>query len=191
MKFLSSLLLTVTLALPAWAAYPLGIGLHGGYDMPVIQEDVGAGPVFGFSVRGNIVGPLHGQLLFRSTSQADVEEDIDFPGEPTLTIPGGTLSGFGLNLLLAKKDPASVWPYLQVGVSSNSLAPGASYKEDESLTGMSGGFGLGFNLYQRKIYLDFNTSLLVMPFHDDNASRKNLQTMLGVQYFIPIKGKSN
>ncbi|MBL0060664.1 MAG: hypothetical protein IPP40_04045 [bacterium] len=56
---------------------------------------------------------------------------------------------------------------------------------------MSGGFGLGFNLYQRKIYLDINTSLLVMPFHDDNASRKNLQTMLGVQYFIPIKGKSN
>ncbi len=191
MKFLSALLLTAALALPAWATYPLGIGLHGGYDMPVIQEDVGAGPVFGFSVRGNIVGPLHGQLLFRSTSQADVEEDIDFPGEPTLTIPGGTLSGFGLNLLLAKKNPASVWPYLQVGVSSNSLAPGASYKEDESLTGMSGGFGLGFNLYQRKIYLDLNTSLLVMPFHDNNASRKNLQTMLGVQYFIPIKGKSN
>lgn len=191
MKFLSALLLTVALALPAWATYPLGIGVHGGYDMPVIQEDVGAGPVFGFSVRGNIVGPLHGQLLFRSTSQADVEEDIDFPNEPTLTIPGGTLSGFGLNLLLAKKDPASVWPYLQVGVSSNSLAPGASYKEDESLTGMSGGFGLGFNLYQRKIYLDLNTSLLVMPFHDDKASRKNWQTMLGVQYFIPIKGKSN
>lgn len=191
MKFLSALLLTVALALPAWATYPLGIGLHGGYDMPVIQEDVGAGPVFGLSVRGNIVGPLHGQLLFRSTSQADVEEDIDFPGEPTLTIPGGTLTGFGLNLLLAKKDPASVWPYLQVGVSSNSLAPGASYKEDESLTGMSGGFGLGFNLYQRKIYLDVNTSLLVMPFHDDNASRKNWQTMLGVQYFLPIKGKSN
>lgn len=191
MKFLGVIVLAVALAVPAWATYPLGIGVHGGYDMPVIQGDVGAGPVFGVSLRGNIVGPLHGQLMFKSTSQADVEEDIDFPGEPTLTIPGGTLSGFGLNLLLAKKNPASVWPYLQFGVSSNSVSPGASYKQDESLTGMNGGFGLGFNLSQRKIYLDFNTSLLVMPFHDDNASRKNWQTTLGVQYFIPIKGKSN
>lgn len=191
MKIIGAVLLAALLAVPAWATYPLGIGLHGGFDMPVIQGDVGEGPVYGVSVRGNIVGPLHGQLLFRSTSQADVEEDIGFPGEPTLTIPGGTLTGFGLNLLLAKKDPANVWPYLHLGVSSNSLAPGAGYKEDESLTGMSGGFGIGFNLYQRKLYLDFNTGLLVMPFHDDNASRKNWQTMLGVQYFIPIKGKSN
>ncbi|MBK6910456.1 MAG: hypothetical protein IPH10_05920 [bacterium] len=191
MKTMGALFLALALALPAWATYPLGVGVHGGFDFPVIQQDVGEGPVFGVSVRGNIVGPLHGQLIFRSTSQADVEEDIDFPGEPTLTIPGGTLTGFGLNLLVAKKDPAPVWPYLMLGVSSNSLAPGASYKEDESLTGMSGGFGLGFNLYQRKVYLDFNTALLVMPFHDDKASRKNWQTLLGVQYFIPIKGKSN
>lgn len=191
MKIIAALLLAALLAVPAWATYPLGVGVHGGFDMPVIQGDVGEGPVFGVSVRGNIVGPLHGQLLFRSTSQADVEEDIDFPGEPTLTIPGGTLTGFGLNLLLAKKDPANVWPYLQIGVSSNTVKPGVDYKEEETLSGISGGFGAGFNLYQRKLYLDFNTSLLVMPFHDDNASRKNWQTMLGVQYFIPIKGKSN
>lgn len=191
MRMLSLVVLVVALALPTWAAYPLGVGVHGGYDMPVIQGDVGAGPLFGISVRGNIVGPLHGQLLFRSTSQADVEEDIDFPGEPTLTIPGGTLTGFGLNLLLAKKDPASFWPYFHLGVSSNSLAPGADFKEDESLSGISGGIGAGINLYQRKVYLDINTGLLVMPFHDNNASRKNWQTMLGVQYFIPIKGKSN
>jgi hypothetical protein len=59
------------------------------------------------------------------------------------------------------------------------------------LTGMSGGVGAGINLYQKKIYLDVMTSLLVMPFHDNNASRKNWQTMFGVQYFFPIKTKSN
>ncbi|NUO18531.1 hypothetical protein HUU59_03700 [bacterium] len=191
MKLLGTLVLIAGFVLPGFGAYPLGVGIHGGYDMPVIQEDVGAGPVFGVSVRGNIVGPLHGQLFFRSTSQADVEEDIDFPNEPTLTIPGGSLTGFGLNLLLAKKTPASVWPYLQLGVSTNTVSPGVDYKEEESLSGISGGGGAGFNLYQRKVYLDVSTSLLVMPFHDNKASRKNWQTMLGVQYFIPIKGKSN
>jgi hypothetical protein len=191
MKLVSVLILAAIMAVPALADYPLGVGLHGGYDMPVIQQDVGAGPVFGFSVRGNIVGPLHGQIVFRSTSQADVEEDIDFPGEPTLTIPGGTLTGFGLNALLAAKNPKNFWPYFHLGLSSNSVSPGASYKEDESLTGMSGGVGAGINLYQKKIYLDVMTSLLVMPFHDNNASRKNWQTMFGVQYFFPIKTKSN
>jgi hypothetical protein len=110
MKLVSVLILAAIMAVPALADYPLGVGLHGGYDMPVIQQDVGAGPVFGFSVRGNIVGPLHGQIVFRSTSQADVEEDIDFPGEPTLTIPGGTLTGFGLNALLAAKNPRTSGP---------------------------------------------------------------------------------
>ncbi|MCB9357929.1 MAG: outer membrane beta-barrel protein [Calditrichaeota bacterium] len=191
MKILGMFVLAGLLATAARADYPLGVGLHGGYDMPVIQEDVGAGPVFGVSVRGNIVGPLHGQLVFRSTSQGDVEEDIDFPGEPTLTIPGGTLTGFGLNVLLAAKEPQSFWPYFHLGLSSNSLSPGADYKKDESLTGMSGGVGAGINLYQKQIYLDIMTSLLVMPFHDDNASRKNWQTMLGVQYFVPIKTKKN
>ena len=77
MKFLSALLLTVALALPAWASYPLGIGLHGGFDMPVSQEGVGGGAVVGFSVRRNMVSPLHGQLLCGKTSQAIGEEDIN------------------------------------------------------------------------------------------------------------------
>ncbi|MCB1059722.1 MAG: outer membrane beta-barrel protein [Calditrichaeota bacterium] len=191
MKLVTVLLLAAFLAVPAMADYPLGVGLHGGYDVPIIQNDVAAGPEFGLSVRGNIVGPLHGQLVFRSTSQGDREESIDFPGEPTLTIPGGTLTGFGLNLLLAQKDPQDFWPYFHLGLSTNSLAAGASYKKDETLTGMSGGLGAGINLYQKKIYLDIMTSLLVMPFHDDNASRKNWQTVLGVQYFFPIKTKSS
>ena len=180
------------LALPVLAgSYPLGIGVSMGYDFPVIQEDVGAGSMWGFNVRGNVVGPLHAQLLVRGTSQGDVEEDLgdDFPNEPTLTIPGGTLTGFGLNLLIGAKNPVNFWPYGLLGVSSNSLAPGASYKKDESLTGWSFGGGFGINLYHKKVYLDVNTSLLVMPFHDDKASRKNWQSLIGVQYFIPIKTK--
>jgi hypothetical protein len=189
-KLLLILALMGLAVLPGLAAtYPLGIGAYGGYDYPVIQEDVGAGPMWAFGVRGNIWKLFHGQLIVRGTSQADVEEDIDFPNEPTLTIPGGTLTGFGFNLLLAAKNPVNFWPYGLLGVSSNSLAPGASYKEDESLTGWSFGGGFAINLYNRALYLDLNTSLLVMPFHDDKASRKNWQTLAGFQYFIPIKTK--
>ncbi len=171
--------------------YPLGVGLHTGYDMPVIQDDVGAGTMWGISVRGNIVSFLHAQLVVHGTSQGDVDDDLKSDGVviETITTKGGTLTGFGLNALIAKKDPANIWPYFMLGISSNSLSPGESFKEDESNLGWSMGGGAGINLYNRQIYFDINTSLLVMPIHDNEASRKNWQTMVGVQYFIPIKTK--
>jgi hypothetical protein len=184
-------LLALCLPLGAWAAYPLGVEAFGGYDMPVLQDDVGAGPLFGVGVRGNIWKLVHGELYFRSTSQGDKDEELEFGNQTeTMTYKGGTLSGFGLNLLLANKHAVNFWPYFMIGVSSNSLKPGSSFKKDENLSGINGGCGAGINLYGRKVYLDLNTSLLVMPFHDNNASRKNLQIRAGVQYYIPIKTKS-
>lgn len=172
--------------------YPLGVEVFSGYDMPVLQQDVGSGTIFGLAVRGHVWGPFHGELFFRSTSQGDVDETLEFGGnipDETVTYKGGTLSGFGANLLLAKSHPVSVWPYLQLGLSTNSLAPGEDFKKDESLLGWSFGGGTGINLYNKALYLDVNTNLLVMPFHDNNASRKNWQTRVGIQYFIPINMK--
>lgn len=191
-KGLLYIILLTMLVVPGWAGtFQLGVGLHSGYDMPVIQRDVGAGAMWGISVRGNIVSFLHGQLIVRGTSQGDVEEDLESNDVviETITFAGGTLTGFGLNAILAKQDPMNIWPYFMLGISSNSLSPGESYKEDESNFGWSIGGGTGINLYNRQLYLDVNTSLLVMPIHDNNASRKNWQTMLGVQYLIPIKTK--
>jgi hypothetical protein len=190
MKYLL-LAVLVCAALPALAeTYPLGIGAYGGYDMPVIQGDVGSGPMWSVGVRGNVWHFVHAQLLVRGTSQGDVSEDLEFGNQTeTLTLKGGTLTGFGLNVLLAKQEPANIWPYALLGLTSNSLKPGASFKKSETLLGWCFGGGVGINLYDRKIYLDVNTSLLVMPFHDNKASRKNWQSLAGVQYFIPIKVK--
>jgi hypothetical protein len=171
------------------ATFPLGVEVFSGYDMPIIQDDVGAGAMFGLAVRAHAWGPLHGELYFRSTSQGDSKLDTDIPTDPSIKLAGGTLSGFGLNLIVAKQEPASVWPYLLLGVSSNSLKPGESFQKDETLTGWSFGPGLGINLYNRALYLDANTTALVMPFHDNKSSRKNWQTRVGIQYFIPIHTK--
>ena len=191
-KLLVAVVMLAMLAVQSMAGtYPLGIGLHSGYDMPVIQDDVGAGTMWGISVRGNIVSFLHGQLIVRGTSQGDVDDELKSNGVviETITTAGGTLTGFGLNALLAKKDPVNIWPYFMLGISSNSFSPGESFKADESNFGWSIGGGTGINLYNRQIYLEINTSLLVMPIHDNNASRKNWQSMVGVQYFIPIRTK--
>ena len=146
--------------------------------------------MWALGVRGNIWSFIHGQLSVRGTSQGDVDEELEFGNQTeTITFKGGTLTGYGLTLLLAAKNPPSVWPYALIGVSSNSLKFGEGFKEDDSLIGWSFGGGTGINLYARKVYLDVNTSLLLMPFHDNKASRKNWQTLVGVQYFIPIHTK--
>ena len=188
MRYLFATILCGLLLATAASAevYPLGVEVFSGYDMPVIQEDVGAGPMFGLAVRGHVWAPLHAELYFRSTSQGDAEMDTDIPTDPTITLAGGTLSGFGLNLLIAHPTPVSIWPYFLLGVSSNSRSPGESFQEDETLTGWSFGGGTGINLYNRQLYLDVNATLLVMPFHDNEASRKEGQIRAGVQYFIPI-----
>jgi hypothetical protein len=173
-------------------AYPLGVELYTGYDMPVVQQDVGSGMMYGLAVRGNMWKFLHGELFFRSTSQGDKDEDMEFGNQTeTVTYKGGTLSGFGFNLLMGANNPASFWPYFLLGVSSNTLKPGDDFKKKETLTGWKVGFGSGINLYHKTVYLDINTALLVMSFHDNNASRKNWQSRIGIQYFIPIKMGGN
>ncbi|MFZ5433247.1 MAG: hypothetical protein ACOZB3_05665 [Calditrichota bacterium] len=170
--------------------YSLGVGAYGGYDMPVIQDDVGAGPMWSVGVRGNLWHFIHGQLFVRGTSQGDVDEELEFGNQTeTLTYKGGTLTGFGLNALFARKDAANIWPYGLIGISTNSLSFGDSFKEDDSLIGWAFGGGMGINLYERKVFLDINTTFLLMPFHDNKASRKNWQSLIGIQYFIPITNR--
>ncbi|MBU0507853.1 porin family protein [bacterium] len=183
-------IVALSLTIPALAgSYPLGVGAYGGFDMPIIQDDVGSGPMWAISVRGNVWRFVHAQIIVRGTSQGDVEEEAPFDVVEKLKYKGGTLTGFGLHVLFAKKDAANIWPYGLIGMTSNSLSFGDSWKESDNLFGWAFGGGLGVNLYQRQLYLDVNSSFLMMPFHDNKASRKNWQSLIGVQYFIPIKTK--
>lgn len=190
-------LFMILCAVPVFAGtYHLGVAAYGGYDYPVIQDDVGPGFMWSAGLRGNIWKFVHGEVVFRGSQQGDKDQDLDFGNGQveTITFKGGDLSGFGINLLFAHKDPVSVWPYASIGWSSNKFKPGyTSGKGEQTLTGWGYGGGIGFNLYQKQIYLDLGASLLLMtiPDTDNKATRKNGQVRAGIQYFIPIKTKSN
>jgi hypothetical protein len=170
-------------------SYPLGVELFGGFDMPLVQEDVGNGAMYGVSVRGHLVSILHAQLVFRGSSQGDKTETVTPIGAASVkeTLAGGSLTGFGLNLLLAGKNPARIWPYGFIGVSTNNFAPGK--RDKETLWGTSWGGGLAVNLYRNLIYADANASLLVMPIENNSASRKNCQIDVGLMYMFQIPMK--
>jgi hypothetical protein len=187
--FLLVVMCCAAIALPAAArTWNLGVGPYGGYDMPVIQTDVGAGPMWGVGVRSNLWHFVHGQVFVHGTSNADKNENLDFGNgqTETVTYKGGTLTGYGIHLLLAHAEPVSVWPYALVGLSSNSQKFGDSFKKSASYMGWDFGGGLAVNLYEKLLYIDANTTFLVMPFHSNKATRKNWQTLVGLQYFIPI-----
>jgi hypothetical protein len=169
--------------------YPLGVEAFGGFDMPLVQEDVGSGPMYGISVRGHIFSIFHGQLVFRGSSQGDKDETVTPVNAASITetLKGGSLTGFGLNVLLATKNPKRVWPYGFIGISTNSFAPGK--RDKETLWGSSWGGGMAINLYRNLIYADVNASLLVMPIEDNSASRKNAQIGVGLMYMFQIPMK--
>jgi hypothetical protein len=170
-------------------SYPLGVEAFGGWDEPLVQDDVAGGAMFGVSVRGHIIAFLHGQLMFRSTSQGDKDVGVHPIGTASFneTLEGGTLTGFGANLILAGRDPASIWPYGFVGLFSNNFKPGN--RDSENLFGHVWGGGVAFNLYNKLIYADVNTSLLIMSIESGNATRKNWQTMVGLMYMFQIPMK--
>lgn len=190
MRTLSLVCLVTLLALqiPSTHAesYPLGVEAFGGWDMPVVQEDIASGPMFGMSVRGYLIAFLHGQLLFCSTSQGDEDKSVTPLGESSITetLKGGTLTSLGARLLFTGKNPAPVWPYGFIGISTNKFAPGE--RDKETLFGTSWGGGLAISLYRDLVYVDLSTGLLVMPIADNKASRKNWQTSLGLMYLFHI-----
>jgi hypothetical protein len=170
-------------------SYPLGVGAFGGWDMPLVQQDIGSGPMYGVALRGHIIAFLHGQLVFRASAQGDQDKTVTPMGQSSLvaTLQGGSLTGFGANLLLAGRKPAMIWPYGFIGISTNKFAPGK--RDSETFFGSSWGGGLSVSLYRKLIFADINTSLLVMPIENNSASRKNWQTGIGLVYFFQIPMK--
>ena len=167
-------------------SYPLGVEAFGGWDEPLVQDDIAGGTMFGLSVRGHLIAFLHAQLVFRSTSQGNQDIGINpiGTGSITETLEGGTLTGFGANLLLAGRDPGMVWPYAFIGIYSNNFKPGN--RDSETLFGHAWGGGLAMNLYRNLVYADVATGFLIMPIEGGEATRKNWQTTVGLMYMFQI-----
>ena len=181
------LILFIALASPVHAkSYPLGVEAFFGWDAPLVQEDIGSGQMWGVSVRGHLLAFLHAQLVFRATGQGDKDKSVTPFGQASLTetLEGGTLTGFGANLLFAARDPAPIWPYGFVGISTNNFDPGK--RDKEALFGHSWGGGLAISLYRNLVYVDIGTSFLIMPIEGNKASRKNWQATLGLMYLFQI-----
>lgn len=175
---LLSACLVAVLAGPASAdTRRVGAGIYGVYGIPIIQEDVGAGPLFGAKLHADLAGPLGAELFYTSYQEGDVTFNVRGVDQ---TLPGGTQSVLGINAILGGTGRSGVGPYLTAGVGSCTLAK--EHREDVTRLGFNG--GIGFELRSNAgIAVDLSARAHVVPL-EDGGSRKFGAVQAGLNYYF-------
>jgi hypothetical protein len=116
-------MVTLTLALLVFAsgAHAVGVtvGGFGGMNIPIVQDDAGSGPLFGFKVKLASAMPFVAEPYFLMITEGDKrhsDEGIDFTQE------GGSVQAFGVDLAFGsyREDPGANL-YFMAGLGAYSL----------------------------------------------------------------------
>jgi hypothetical protein len=176
--YLVAFLALLIAPLTASAGQPtIGISGYGGLNIPVVQDDVKSGPMFGVRVPVTLISFLSVEPYFLTSSLGDGEEEI---GGFTYTRDGFQQTGFGINAMLGSLAAGPMirfYPY--AGIGSNKLTRVGS--SDISEVGYNFGFGLGITP-AHGIGLHLRGGLNMIKTGD--TSRKFANATLGVSYDV-------
>lgn len=174
MKRLIALTL-VLLALTAGvaSAASVGVGAFAGTSIPVLQDDVAQGTIFGLRVPVKLIPLVTVEPYYASSALGDKDLDI---GGITYTREGFDETAFGLNAMLTMGGPVQFYPL--VGIGSTKLERSAA---DLSLTTYNFGLGLGISPMP-KLTLHVRGELQMAV--DGEASRKFTNITAGASYAL-------
>lgn len=174
---LAALLVGAAGVAEAGSSVRLGVGAFGVYGIPLVQEDAGAGPLYGAKVRADMIGPLGLEAAYTSFQ----EGDVTFPIQGrTQTIAGGTQNAITLNAVLGGPSIPGFGIYLTGGVGTYTLTK--DNREDLTPIGFNGGLGIEMRTLSG-VSLDISGRLhAVMP--EDGGTRKFAALMAGVNYYF-------
>jgi len=165
------------LAAPSsFAVGGFGVGVAGGLDFPVAQDDQTSGPVLGM------------RLIFNALPTITIEPNLFFTryGDGDFAEFGGDINGFKVNAygidatLGGGFRGVGFSPFLVAGVAFYNMdrdLDGTGADVSETKLGWSGGLGLGLGL-SPKLQLDVRGKFQLIP-TDDGGSRKSLTAMAG------------
>jgi hypothetical protein len=186
MKKLIAVTLLLLVAGNAYALTDLALGVYGGLNAPLAQQDTKSGAGFGAKVK-IAPTPLLGAAAFFETRSFGEPEVTIFEGDPhlqqTLKTDGGKVTVFGVEGMIGATG-GGIGPhfYWMVGI--------ASYKwkrdnyDDLSKVGYHLGPGLEFGL-PSGIGIEAKAKLELVP-TDGDGSRKNLLIFVGANYHFGI-----
>lgn len=184
--FKKTVITMVILALPSMAGaqnpIKLGIGLSGGLNIPVVQQDQARGTAFG--IRG-IIGLM---------SLITIEPNLNFAkyGDPSLDLPGVTndlegskVTSYGVDALLgASMSAPGLSPFVIVGMGfyKTERDQTAAFDDDGTDFGWSAGLGFALGL-SPAISLDVRGRFNMIPV-DGGSSKKSVFVTGGLNYFF-------
>ena len=177
-KELKVLLLVVLLAQPALAGgISFGVGVAGGLDYPIIQEDQAKGTVFGFKGRLKAIPSIALEPNIYFTNHDDPDYD-DFD----LDLEGSKITAYGVDATLGAGFGA-------VGIKPYGLFGAGFYKvkrdqadQDKTDFGWSAGFGIEVGV-NSTVGLDVRGKLIVIP-TEGGASKKSASLTGGLNYYF-------
>jgi opacity protein-like surface antigen len=175
--------LILALALPSISsAVPPNVraaaGVYGVYGIPVVQDDVGAGALFGGKVRADLVGPLGAEVSFTSFPGYDVSEFDTQLGSQTTK--GWSHSVIALNAILQTTGVTGFGVYVTGGVGSYKMTK--DYADDLSRIGYNFGLGCEYRMTMG-LAVDVSGRLHAAPL-EDGGSHKFAAIQAGINYYF-------
>ncbi|MEW6411745.1 MAG: outer membrane beta-barrel protein [Candidatus Zixiibacteriota bacterium] len=169
------LLLLVCPLATAQTGVKLGVGVFGGLDAPVGQDDQAQGTVFGFRGRLKALPIITLEPKIAFTSFGEPESDI-----LTLNLDGSKVTAYGIDATLGA-------PFGGKGFSMFAVVGAGFYnvkrdQTDQDETNLGWSAGLGFNIgFTPLISADVRGVAHVIPY-DDGGSKKSVTATIGVNY---------
>jgi hypothetical protein len=169
--FLSLAVLAMTASVAR--AGSIGIGVFGGESVPVLQDDVDKGTMYGVRVPVKLVPLVSLEPFYASSGLGDKTTTIE---GVSYTRSGFDETAYGLNAMLTMGGPVSFYPYAGIG-STKLKRTGA----ESTFTSYDFGIGVGFHVIP-KIELHVRGELQAVV--DGDASRKFGNVTLGASYAL-------
>lgn len=153
----------------------MGVGLFGGVNIPVVQDDQENGSVFGIRGRFKVVPilVLEPNLTFSRYGSPENIEGVDFG------IEGSKLLGYGLDVTLGGAPGEMFKSFAVLGIGGYSLTNDDT-GFDETGIGYRIGFGVGVAVV-RELDIDLRALGLVIP-QEVGGSKKSALILGGLTY---------
>jgi len=152
----------------------VGIGAYGGVSIPILQDDVDRGSLYGLRVPVKVIPMITVEPYYLSSKLGDRDETI---GGVEYTRDGFDHTGYGVNAILGMGLGFGLHPY--VGIGSHKLERDGSPEIKE--TAYNVGLGFGLSVIPKISFVVRGEMNLVVT---GDTSRKFANGTLGVTYSL-------
>lgn len=172
-RLLAFALLALACSAGIASARGIGVGFYGGQSIPILQDDVAKGNMYGVRVPVSLIPFLSIEPFYASTNLGDKTTDV---AGLSYTRQGFDEKAYGANALLSVGGPVQFYPFAGIG-QTQLTRPGS----DAKLTTYNFGLGLGLAPVP-KFALHIRGEMQVAA--DGQASRKFGNVTVGATYSL-------